>query len=62
MALDASQNRPAARPIDAGRVSTQASRMVFTVPPCKPLLLATMVPATPDDSTWVVEVLEKLRA
>ncbi|MNH44841.1 hypothetical protein D3C79_1071190 [compost metagenome] len=39
----------------AGRVNTQASRMVLTVPPCRPLLLATMVPATPEDSTWVVE-------
>jgi len=29
--------------------------MVFTVPPCRPLLLATMVPATPEDSTCVVE-------
>ena len=39
----------------AGRVRIQAIRMVFTVPPCRPLLFATMVPATPEDSTWVVE-------
>ncbi|MNM93970.1 hypothetical protein D3C81_1063580 [compost metagenome] len=47
----ASQNRPAARPIDVGRVRTQASRMLRTVPPCRPLRLATMLPATPEDST-----------
>ncbi|MNP87073.1 hypothetical protein D3C76_1877230 [compost metagenome] len=29
--------------------------MVLTVPPCRPLLFATMVPATPEDSTWVVD-------
>ncbi|MNF89269.1 hypothetical protein D3C84_717870 [compost metagenome] len=29
--------------------------MVFTVPPCRPLLFATMVPATPEDNTWVVD-------
>ena len=50
-----SQYRPADRPMAAGRVSTQAVRMLPTVPPCRPLLLATMVPATPEDSTWVVE-------
>src|SRR5690606_19882667 len=54
-AFDASQNRPADRATVAGRVRTQASRMVLTVPPCRPLLLATMVPATPEDRTWVVE-------
>src|SRR5690349_15474366 len=54
-AFEASQNNPADRATVAGRVNTQASRMVLTVPPCRPLLLATMVPATPEDSTWVVE-------
>ena len=55
MALDANQNNPADKAMVAGRVSTQASRMVRTVPPCRPLLFATMVPATPYDSTWVVD-------
>ncbi|MNC72832.1 hypothetical protein D3C75_1239430 [compost metagenome] len=55
MNLVASQNNPADRPTVAGRVRTQASRMVLTVPPCRPLLFATMVPATPEDSTWVVD-------
>ncbi|MNF17940.1 hypothetical protein D3C80_2217420 [compost metagenome] len=41
--------------MEAGRVRTQASRMVLTVPPCRPVLFATMVPATPEDNTWVVE-------
>src|SRR5437773_709497 len=41
-ALEASQNRPADRATVAGRVRTQASRMVLTVPPCRPLLFATM--------------------
>src|SRR5689334_17062399 len=54
-AFEASQNNPADRATVAGRVNTQASRMVLTVPPCRPLLLATIVPATPEDSTWVVE-------
>ena len=50
-ALDANQNNPADNATVAGKVSTHASRIVRTVPPCRPLLLATMVPATPDDST-----------
>ena len=41
--------------IAAGRVSTQASAMLRTVDHCIPEPLATMVPATPDDSTWVVD-------
>ena len=41
--------------IAIGIVSTQAIRMFLIVPPCRPLRLATIVPATPDDSTWVVE-------
>ena len=32
-AFDANQNNPADKPTVAGRVSTQAIRMVFTVPP-----------------------------
>ncbi len=50
-AFEANQNKPADSATVAGRVSTHASRMVRTVPPCRPLLLATMVPATPEDST-----------
>ena len=50
-ALDANQNNPADNATVAGKVSTHASKMVRTVPPCRPLLLATMVPATPEDST-----------
>lgn len=55
MNCEASQNRPADSAIEVGRVSTQAIRMLRTVPPCRPLLFATMVPATPEDSTWVVD-------
>ena len=50
-AFDASQNNPADSATVAGKVNTHANRMVRTVPPCRPLLLATMVPATPEDST-----------
>src|SRR5262249_62116279 len=39
----------------AGRVSTQASAMLRTVASCSPEPFAAMVPATPDDSTCVVE-------
>ncbi len=55
MKREDSQNRPAASAIDTGRVSTQAMRMLRIVLPCRPLRLATMVPATPEDSTCVVE-------
>jgi len=41
--------------IAAGRVSTQASAMLRIVDHCSPDPLAAMVPAMPDDSTWVVE-------
>jgi hypothetical protein len=50
-AFEASQNNPADSATVAGRVNTHANRMVRTVPPCRPLLLATMVPATPEDRT-----------
>jgi len=36
-AFDASQNKPADSATVAGRVNTQAIRIVFTVPPCSPL-------------------------
>jgi hypothetical protein len=41
--------------IAIGRVSTQAMAMLRTVDHCRPEPLADMVPAMPDDSTWVVE-------
>ncbi len=50
-AFEASQNKPADSATVAGKVNTQANRIVRTVPPCRPLLLATMVPATPEDRT-----------
>ena len=39
----------------AGSVSTQAISRLRIVAICRPEPLAAMVPATPDDSTWVVE-------
>ena len=54
-ALEASQNSVADSAMVAGKVSTHAIRMVLIVPPCRPLLLATMVPATPDDRMCVVD-------
>ena len=39
------------RNIEAGSVNGQAMAKLRTVPHCKPDLLATMVPATPDDRT-----------
>src|SRR5690606_41594714 len=51
----ARENSSADSSMLAGKVSSQASRMMRTVPLCRPLRLATMVPATPEDSTWVVE-------
>ena len=41
--------------IAAGRVSTQAINRLRTVDICNPDRFAAMVPATPDDSTCVVE-------
>ena len=41
--------------IAAGRVKTQAIAMLRIVDHCRPEPLAAMVPAMPDDSTWVVE-------
>jgi len=41
--------------IAAGRVSTQAITMLRMVAICSPAPLAAIAPATPDDSTWVVE-------
>src|ERR1700744_4009147 len=41
--------------IAAGRVSTQASAMLRIVDHCRPDPLAAIVPAIPDDSTWVVD-------
>src|ERR1039458_9853133 len=41
--------------IAAGNVSTQASAMLRIVDHCNPDPLAAMVPAIPDESTWVVE-------
>src|SRR5579859_3203620 len=40
--------------IEAGSVSTQARIMLRIVSHCRPEPFAAMVPATPDDSTWVV--------
>ena len=41
--------------IAAGSVSTQASAMLRTVDHCRPEPFAAIVPAMPDDSTWVVD-------
>jgi hypothetical protein len=38
----------------AGKVKTQAAAILRMVDHCSPLLLANMVPATPEESTWVV--------
>ena len=43
------------RIIAAGSVSTQASAMLRMVDHCSPEPFAAIVPAMPDDSTWVVE-------
>src|SRR5215468_8134790 len=39
----------------AGSVNTHAIRRLRTVAHCSPEPLAAIVPATPDDNTWVVE-------
>src|SRR5271169_2191857 len=49
-----SQNRLAARQMDAGSVSTHAKARLRTVLICIPEWFAAMVPATPDDKTCVV--------
>ena len=41
--------------IATGRVSSHASAMLRMVPPLTPERCASIVPAMPDDSTWVVE-------
>ena len=41
--------------IAAGRVRIQASAMLRMVDHCRPEPLAAMVPAMPEESTWVVE-------
>ena len=41
--------------IAAGSVSTQAIAMLRIVDHCIPEPLATIVPATPDERTWVVD-------
>ena len=41
--------------IAAGKVRIQASAMLRIVDHCSPDPLAAMVPAMPEDSTWVVE-------
>ena len=48
------QNNPAARAIETGKVRIQASARLRTVRHCSPEPFAAMVPATPEDSTWVV--------
>ena len=52
--MRSSQYSPPASAIETGRVSTQAINRLRTVAHCKPDLFATIVPATPDDSTCVV--------
>jgi hypothetical protein len=41
--------------IAAGKVSTQAKAILRTVESCNPEPFAAMVPAMPEDRTWVVE-------
>src|SRR5215470_13613741 len=48
-------NRLAESVMAQGRVRTQAISRLRTVSHCRPEPLTAMVPATPDDSTWVVE-------
>jgi hypothetical protein len=45
----------AERIIAAGSVNTHANAMFLKVDTCSPDPLAVMVPATPDESTWVVD-------
>ncbi|CAB3778041.1 hypothetical protein LMG28614_00525 [Paraburkholderia ultramafica] len=54
-AIRNTQYKPAASAIDTGSVSTHARIRLRTVPHCRPEPLAAIVPATPDDSTCVVE-------
>jgi hypothetical protein len=53
--LENSQNRPPASRMAAGMVSTHASARLRTVDICSPDPLLAIVPATPDDSTCVVD-------
>src|SRR5262245_26241578 len=53
--LTNSTNRLADSVMAHGRVRTQAISRLRTVSHCRPDPLAAMVPATPDDRTWVVE-------
>ena len=48
------QNSSAARPIEAGSVSTHAIAKLRIVDHCRPDLFAHIVPATPDERTCVV--------
>ena len=48
------QKSEADKIMEAGRVSTHAMARFRTVLHCSPVWLAAMVPATPDESTWVV--------
>src|SRR5262249_439842 len=47
-------NRGAERAVAAGRGNTQARPILRTVSPWMPERLAHMVPATPEERTWVV--------
>jgi hypothetical protein len=49
------QWRDAERIIAAGKVSTQPSAILRSVDICRPEPFAAMAPATPDESTCVVE-------
>ena len=48
------QKRPADIRAATGSVKTHAAAMLRMVDHCRPLLFAIMVPATPEESTWVV--------
>ena len=48
------QNSDPESMIAAGSVRTQAISMLKIVDHCSPELFAAMVPATPEESTWVV--------
>jgi hypothetical protein len=49
------KKRNAERAIAQGRVKTQASAILRRVDICTPEPLAAIVPATPEERTWVVE-------
>src|SRR5262245_58976718 len=48
------ENKVPERSMVTGRVNTQAIAMARIVFSCNPEWLAAMVPATPEDNTWVV--------